>query len=191
MLESKPGVTWKAPKYYPADDVPVKAQSTREAASRGISKLRKSITPGTVLILLAGRFRGRRVVFLKQLPSGLLLVTGPYSVNGIPVRRVNQAYVIATSAKVDVSKCDTSKFKDDYFGKAKLSKNKSKNSNKKGDAFFAGDEEKSELSAERKADQAKLESTLVPVINKTDMMSKYLKSRFTLSKAQAPHNMKF
>merc|ERR1712087_964224 len=124
----------KPPTYYPADDVPVKLPSARELASKGITKLRKSITPGTVLILLAGRFRGRRVVFLKQLPSGLLLVTGPYAVNGVPLRRVNQAYVIATSTSVDIAAADVSKFEDGYFGKAKVPKSQKKK--KKEEAFF-------------------------------------------------------
>merc|ERR1712083_1138338 len=176
----------KAPTFYPAEDVPVKAPSARELASKGVTKLRKTITPGTVLILLAGRFRGRRVVFLKQLPSGLLLVTGPYGVNGVPLRRVNQAYVIATSTSVDIAAADVSKFEDGYFGKAKVAKKKQKKSS---DEFFSADEEKSEVSAERKADQATIDAALLPGLD--EIMKKYLKARFSLSKGDVPHKMKF
>ena len=63
-------------KYYPAED---QVTSKGPTPVRNAPKVRSSITPGTVLILLAGRFRGKRVVCLKALSSGLLLISGKFS----------------------------------------------------------------------------------------------------------------
>lgn len=103
--------------WYQADDQKkqVKRRKPKTAA------LRKGLEPGKVLILLSGRFRGRRVVFLKQLKSGLLLVTGPYKVNGVPLRRVNQVYTITTSTKVDLKGVNVGNIEDEFFKKEKKS----------------------------------------------------------------------
>ena len=58
--------------WYPADD---EHKHYKKSPKVKTAKLRKGITPGSVLVLLAGRFRGRRVVFLKQLESGLRKTT--------------------------------------------------------------------------------------------------------------------
>eukprot|EP00124_Ichthyophonus_hoferi_P005483 Ihof_evm3s806 gene=Ihof_evmTU3s806 len=102
----------KGSRFYPTVDMP-KPLATRKTARP--TKLRSSITPGTVLVVLSGKYRGKRVVFLKQLASGLLLVSGPFKVNGVPLRRINQAYVLATSAKVNLKAPVDEKFNDEYF----------------------------------------------------------------------------
>jgi len=84
--------------------------------------LRPSLQPGAVLIILAGRFRGKRVVYLKPLTNGVLLVTGPFKVNGVPLRRVNSRYVIATSTTVDLTGVNVDKFDDKYFAREKEAK---------------------------------------------------------------------
>lgn len=63
-------------KWYPADDVKL---PVKRSFKPGTAKLRKTLKPGSIVILLAGRFKGKRAVFLKQLPSGLLLVTGEHA----------------------------------------------------------------------------------------------------------------
>jgi large subunit ribosomal protein L6e len=104
--------------WYPADDEKKRVPRRKPKAP----KERKGITPGQVLILLSGRFRGKRVVFLKQLTSGLFLVTGPFKINGVPLKRVNKAYVIKTSASVNIKGADVSKFDDALFKREKKAK---------------------------------------------------------------------
>lgn len=51
------------------------------------------------------------------------MVTGPYQINGIPLRRVSQTYVIATKTKVDLSGFEVpEKFNDDYFRRSEVKK---------------------------------------------------------------------
>ncbi|CAD7925085.1 unnamed protein product [Amoebophrya sp. A25] len=161
-----------------------KAKSVRKAGKNKPMKLRKSLTPGTIAIALTGQFRGSRVVVLKQLEkSGLLLVTGPFKVNGVPLRRMNARYVIATSTKIDVSSVDTKKFTDEYFARADKAKGK------KGAPSFLDKEKKPELSAARKADQAAVDSKLLAKIDA--VTKKYLKSKFALSNGDMAHELKF
>ena len=175
----------KLPKFYPAEDVPQPKQSRKSPKS---AKLRTSITPGTVLILLAGRFRGKRVVFLKQLPSGLLLVTGPYKVNGVPLRRVNQAYVLATSTKVDLSKVNISdKLDDSVFKKPEQKKTKKPTE----EGLFEKKVEKTPVNPVRAAEQKALDAALLAEIKKVPQLKSYLNASFSLSKGQLPHLLKF
>lgn len=174
----------KGPKWYPADDIKRPVPSRKHIHKP--TKLRSSIKPGSVLILLTGANRGSRVIFLKQLASGLLLVTGPYSVNRIPLRRVDQRYVITTSTVIDVSGVDVAKIDDPYFKREKGSNMSVVMETDEGPGAKKGG-----LTEEKIADQKAVDAILVPIIEKEPLMSSYLKSKFTLKKGQHPHEMNF
>uniref|UniRef100_A0A1I7XSA9 Large ribosomal subunit protein eL6 n=1 Tax=Heterorhabditis bacteriophora TaxID=37862 RepID=A0A1I7XSA9_HETBA len=151
--------------------------------------LRKTLIPGTVLIVLAGRHKGKRVVFLKQLEkSGLLLVTGPHKVNNFPLRRIAQAFVIATKTKIDVSGVTIpDHINDDYFKRKTISA-------KKGENIFAAGKVEYQVTEQRKADQKAIDKTILSSIKKHPehkFLFGYLGSRFSLGKNQCPHNMIF
>merc|ERR1712010_373968 len=166
----------KAPKYYPAEDVKGKLGNFHNTS--------KSTQAGSVVIMLAGHFKGCRVVVLKQLESGLLLVTGPYKVNGVPLRRVPQSYVIATNTTVDVSGVKIPKEVNDALFK------KPKSANKKDDEqFFDGQKKENTIDESRKALQKSVDAALLTSISKTPMLKQYLGSRFSLKNGQKPHEM--
>ncbi|PHT82343.1 60S ribosomal protein L6 [Capsicum annuum] len=123
-------------------------------------------------------FKGKRVVFLKQLVgSGLLLVTGPFKVNGVPLRRVNQAYVIATSTKVDVSGVNVEKIDDKYFAKQVEKKVKKG----EGEFFEEKKEEKNVLPQEKKDEQKAVDTALLKAIEGVPELKAYLAARMNLS----------
>lgn len=149
------------------------------------------------------------------------VITGPFKINGVPLRRVNQSYVIATSTKVDVSGVNVEKFDDKYFGK-KVEKKK-----KKGEGeFFEAEkaevrvmtqhcfsinffllfspnfsalnicvllqmQEKNVLPQEKKDDQKLVDTPLIKAIEGVPDLKSYLAARFSLKANMKPHELVF
>ncbi|KAJ5217794.1 60S ribosomal protein L6 [Penicillium citrinum] len=183
-----PAPAQKAQKWYPVDD---ESQPKKVRKSLRPAKVRESLQPGTVLILLAGRFRGKRVILLKHLEQGVLLVTGPFKINGVPLRRVNSRYVIATSKRIDVSGVDSKAIEKisapEYFTKEKKAEKKSE------EAFFKQGEkpQKKVVASARAADQKAVDQSILSSIKKEEFLSSYLASTFSLRNGDKPHEMKW
>ena len=143
------------------------------------------LTPGQIVILLSGRFRGRRVVFLKKLETGLLLVTGPYKYNGVPLKRVNAAYVLPTNTKLTIDAKVADEIKNEFFKRVEIARKEEKD-------FFADEKTKKErITDERKNAQNKVDTEVKKAVDAVPMMKEYLRNRFALKSGDKPHLMKF
>jgi large subunit ribosomal protein L6e len=180
--------TKRFPRYYPTEERPKKFSVKRKRFSSHPRRFRSTLTPGTVVILVAGKHAGKRVVIVKQLSSGLLLVTGPSKLNGVSLRRVNQIYVIATSTKLDLSSANFNDLDDKFFKRVRATK---KNAEKD---IFDSKKEKPQLSVERLEAQKKVDAAVLNAVKANAdarLLRRYLKSRFQLWNGVLPHKLKF
>lgn len=132
------------------------------------------------------------MVVLKTLASGNLLVTGPYAINGVPLRRVNPAYVISTSLKVALDGVNANV--DDTFFKrsGKFTKNELKNASEiRMKKVEEGKQAEAKWRADAKGVQKSVDAKLVENIKKVENLKGYLGTRFTLSNNTKPHELKF
>ena len=169
--------------WYPVSNL--KSHFVRKCKIPKASHISSPLTPGQVVIILSGRFRGRRVVFLKKLESNLLLVTGPYKYNGVPLKRVNAAYVLPTNTKLKVDVEAAKDVKDDFFKKVKIERTKEED-------FFEDDKKKSaRVTEDRKKMQNQVDTVVKKAVDEVPMMKEYLRNRFALKNGDKPHLMKF
>ncbi|CRG95092.1 hypothetical protein PGAL8A_00249200 [Plasmodium gallinaceum] len=201
--------------------IPVKAKKTiakkyygRKLASKRKyvvqRKIRKSIEIGKVAIILSGKHMGKRCIISKILRSGLLVVVGPYEVNGVPLKRVDPRYLVVTSTNIfnfdNMKKLKENFMKkledinDDSFIKSLEIKRKQKKllKNKNESLFMNNVIDKIKEIRKEDPKTQKLENIQKDIGNllkaeilKDKVFYSYLKSKFTLRNDMVLHKMKF
>lgn len=163
---------------------------TRGCFKRQTRNTRSALTPGRIVIVLAGKHKGKRTVLLKVLQSGLLLVTGPFSLNSTPLRRISQRYVIATQTSVNLEKVSIPEHINDVYFRRSIKKK----SNRGEGEIFAAKKEKYVPSEQKKADQLAVDKAVRTAISQhkdKKLLFQYLRSYFALSSSQYPHRLAF
>merc|ERR1712111_48454 len=182
---AKNGGTRKVATNKPKFDYPTTVVNVVKTSKNLFSKQKRSLRPS----LGAGTI----AIVLKQLATGLLLVSGPYALNGCPLRRVNQRYLLATRTKVDVSGVTVPEnVNDAYFKRAAAAKKAVAASGKKEGDIFESKKEEYKPSDQRKADQVTVDKGLIEAVKKHadgKLLKQYLRTGFGLSKGEYPHKM--
>ena len=169
--------------WYPVSNL--KSHFKRQCKAPKASHISAPLTPGQIVIILSGRFRGKRVVYLKKLESNLLLVTGPYKYNGVPLKRVNAAYVLPTNTKLNINAEIAKNVNDKFFDRVDIERTKEE------DFFEDKEKKKGRISEDKKKLQTEVDTEVKKAVDGVPMMKEYLRNRFALKNGDKPHLMKF
>jgi len=177
------------PKKYPIPNLtPAKTPKYRQL------KLRKSLTPGTIGILLRGNHRAKRVVFIRQVDCGLLLVCNPLT--GCPPRTIDHKYFLATKMKLDVSGIKVPEEMTHTYFHNKKAENRAFQKALKKSSILGGDKpvrKAKELTPEKMAINKKLADQVADLIkaHPDPIFVRYMKALFKLGPRDYPHRMLF
>lgn len=185
----------RGPKFYPTETRPKKSKTGRVIHKNHPRRFKKGLEPGRVLIILAGKHRGKRVVLLKTLKSGLLLVNGPFKINACPMKRMHQKFVIVTRTKIPFDGVKIPKHINDKYFKSKKVSSKGAKTKQGGNIFATGKKSASKPNRVRREDQLQVDKQVLKAI-KEKMGDKktilaYLGSYFYLRNHMYPHKLKF
>ena len=109
---------------------------------------------------------------------------GPYKYNGVPLKRVNGAYVLTTNTKLKLDAKVADSIKDDFFKKNWIKYKRRKR-------FFCWRKAKKErVTEERKKGQTTVDTEVKKVVDTIPMTKEYLRNRFALKSGDKPHLMK-
>ena len=169
--------------WYPVSNL--KSHFKRQCKAPKASHISAPLTPGQVVIILSGRFRGRRVVYLKKLESNLLLVTGPYKYNGVPLKRVNAAYVLPTNTKLNINAEIAKNINDKFFVRVDIERTKEE------DFFEDKEKKKGRISEDKKKLQTEVDTEVKKAVDGVPVIKEDLRNRFALKNGDKPHLMKF
>lgn len=118
---------------------------------------RVDLTPGDIVVVLEGAYTGKKVVFIKQLPECMSLVSGISSINGVSAFKIDERYLFKLSAKVDLP--------------SSISIDAS-------NVFESKMNEPEKIDAEPSKQEAELEKSILAVVSKIPYMKAYLAEQF-------------
>lgn len=85
------------------DDIPKFVEKYKARTARKPRVGRTDLAKGMVVVVLEGIFASKRVVYLKGLEGNLALCAGPKSINGVPLFKIDERYLLATSTVLDIN----------------------------------------------------------------------------------------
>ncbi|KAF7682530.1 60S ribosomal protein L6 [Astathelohania contejeani] len=148
--------------YYPADDLPKYVEKLRKRAEIKPKPRRTDLVKGNIVVVLEGEYASMRVVYLGQLDNYMALCIGPSSVNGIPLFKINERYLLRTSMVLDF-KIDVN-VKDSEVYESKR------------------DSLESRMDVEPSETELKIQSAVMDAISQHKAMKKYLSTPFTVDR---------